>query len=175
MDLSDPSGYVCGHAYVDLGLSVKWATCNVGATSPEQYGERYAWGETQAKSSYTGYNSKTYVKNGIWNIVGDLEYDAARAMWGGTWRLPTDKEIRELCQQCLVSYDPVRGGYVYVSRENGASVFFPEHGGEPAYDKASVYWSGISTDRTNAASFRSTGAYSWSYRFVGAYIRPVTE
>ena len=54
---------ISGHDYVDLGLSVKWARCNIGAFSPEQYGSYFAWGETSTKSSYTSGNSKTYRKS----------------------------------------------------------------------------------------------------------------
>ena len=77
-----------GHEYVDLGLSVKWATCNVGASSPEDTGYDFAWGETKPKATYTESNSVTYGNSSIGNIAGDARYDAARANWGGSWRLP---------------------------------------------------------------------------------------
>ena len=64
------------HEAVDLGLSVKWATCNVGAESPEEYGDYFAWGETTTKTEYTYENSKTYGKN-IGDIAGNPAYDAA--------------------------------------------------------------------------------------------------
>ena len=88
-----------GHEYVDLGLSVKWATCNVGASKPEDYGNDYAWGETSTKSSYTSDSSKTYGKQ-MNDIKGNSQYDAARANWGGTWRLPTGAELEELKNKC---------------------------------------------------------------------------
>ncbi len=79
------SNEINGHAYVDLGLSVKWATCNVGADKPEEYGNYFAWGEIAPKQSYTKGNSVTYGKN-FSDIGGDRCYDAVRANCGGTWR-----------------------------------------------------------------------------------------
>ena len=80
-----------GHGYVDLGLSVKWATCNVGATSPEDYGHYFAWGERCPKEEYTRENSLTYRKD-MSDIAGNPQYDAATANWGGNWRMPTKNE-----------------------------------------------------------------------------------
>ena len=74
------TGTINGHQWVDLGLSVKWATCNVGASSPSDYGNYYAWGETRTKSEYTVDNSFTYGIN-IGDISGDSRYDVARANW----------------------------------------------------------------------------------------------
>ncbi|MCD7721741.1 MAG: serine/threonine protein kinase, partial [Prevotellaceae bacterium] len=93
------TGTINGHGYVDLGLSVKWATCNVGASSPEGYGNYYAWGETTTKSSYDDDNCKTWEVS-MGSIAGNSSYDAARSNWGGTWRLPTANEIDELINKC---------------------------------------------------------------------------
>jgi len=107
------------HEFVDLGLSVKWATCNVGAEKPEEYGDLYAWGETAPKTSYTWTNykfrtdgdSRDDVKFSKYNTVSsygpvdkkpvlDLEDDVANAKWGGSWRLPTQAELDELINDC---------------------------------------------------------------------------
>lgn len=95
------NSYINGHEYVDLGLpsGLKWATCNVGANKPEDYGNYYAWGETGTKSSYGASNSKTYGKQ-MNDIKGNSQYDAARSNWGGSWRLPTEKELEELVNKC---------------------------------------------------------------------------
>ncbi|MDD6782411.1 MAG: hypothetical protein PUD89_05750, partial [Bacteroidales bacterium] len=102
-----------GHEYVDLGLpsGLKWATCNVGATAPEAYGDYYAWGETTTKSTYEwstykwcdgSYDTQTkYCTSSSYGTVDnktvlDLADDAARANWGGAWRMPTDEEWTEL-------------------------------------------------------------------------------
>ena len=88
-----------GHEWVDLGLSVKWATCNVGATNPEEYGDYFAWGETRTKSEYTDSNCTSYGKS--WgDIGGDSSRDAATASWGGSWRMPTPAEFQELKDNC---------------------------------------------------------------------------
>lgn len=119
-----------GHAYVDLGLSVKWATCNVGASSPEEYGNYYAWGETTTKSSYTEDNSKTDGVSMSSSIAGDASYDAARANWGGTWRLPTASESQELIDNCTWTWTTQGGknGYKVTSEKNGNSIFLPAAG-----------------------------------------------
>ena len=127
--VSSATGTIAGHEYVDLGLSVKWATCNVGANSPEDYGNYYAWGETSPKSSYTEWNNRTYAKE-----VGDIDVnainDAARANWGRTWRLPTLDEINELIEKCNLTWTTMNGedGYKVTSKVNGKSIFLPAAG-----------------------------------------------
>lgn len=118
-----------GHAYVDLGLSVKWAACNVGASKPEEYGEYYAWGETKEKKNYTEGNSKTKgIDTG--DISGNANYDAARANWGGAWRMPTKREMQELVDNCNWIWTKQGGvnGYKVVSKKNGNSIFLPAAG-----------------------------------------------
>ena len=115
-----------GYEYVDLGLSVKWATCNVGATSPEDYGNYYAWGETMTKSNYD--NSVTNGKK-MSKISGKTQYDAARANWGGTWRLPTDAELEELKNKCTWTLTIQNGIKGYnITGINGNSIFLPAAG-----------------------------------------------
>ncbi len=94
-------GEINGHEWVDLGLSVKWATCNVGASSPSDFGGYYAWGELTEKSSYTEENSKTYGDSSISDIGGNPQYDVATATWGSSWRLPTEHELQELIEKCM--------------------------------------------------------------------------
>ena len=122
------SGTIDGHDYVDLGLSVKWATCNVGASSPSDYGAYFAWGETTTKSEYTEENSKTWEEL-MDDIAGNPQYDAARANWGGSWRMPTVEEIEELCD-CTWTWTTQSGhkGYKVTSKINGNSIFFPAAG-----------------------------------------------
>lgn len=95
------------HEYVDLGLSVKWATCNVGADKPEDAGDHYAWGEVEPKDEYSWYYYK-------FNHLGELckynrddkkttldpEDDVAHVKWGGSWRMPTHDEFVELSENC---------------------------------------------------------------------------
>ena len=98
---SATSGTLNGHEWVDLGLpsGTKWATCNIGTSTPSGYGNYYAWGETSTKSSYTEANSRTYGKN-ISDFSGNTYYDAATANWGSGWRMPTYKEFQELKEKC---------------------------------------------------------------------------
>ena len=151
------------HAYVDLGLSVKWATMNVGANKPEEYGDYFAWGETEPKSYYswstykwcngssstlTKYNTKSGCGTVDNNTQLDLSDDAARANWGGTWRTPTYDELSELCEQCTWIWTSQNGvnGYKVTSKSNGNSIFLPAAGYR--YDSSLIaagsdahYWS----------------------------------
>ena len=122
------TGAINGHEYVDLGLSVKWATCNVGASSPEDYGDYYAWGETETKASYDEDNCETWEKK--IGDIGGTSRDVARVKWGGPWRLPTLDEIRELEDNCDYEWTTLNGvkGVKYTSRKNGNSIFLPAAG-----------------------------------------------
>ena len=113
----NPTGSHNGHDWVDLGLpsGLKWAVCNVGADSPEGYGFYFAWGETETKSRYSWntykwcngsyYTQTKYCTNSSYGTVDnkttlDLSDDAARANWGGSWRMPTKAEQDELRNNC---------------------------------------------------------------------------
>ena len=118
-----------GHEYVDLGLSVKWATCNVGASTPEEYGDYFAWGETTTKETYTADNCATY--NVLMNdISGNAQYDAAAANWGGDWRMPTYAEQQELLDNCTWTWTTQNGvnGYQVTSNVNSSYIFLPAAG-----------------------------------------------
>ena len=182
------SGSANKHEWVDLGLSVKWATCNVGASSPSDYGDYYAWGETTTKSSYTEDNSKTYGNNSYnRNIGGNASTDAARANWGGTWRLPTEAEFLELLDDCTWTWITQGGhnGYEVTSKKNGNSIFLPAAGwryGSSLYDAGEYgyYWSS-SPDGSDSDSARSLGFDSSCHytvrgnRYYGRSVRPVSD
>ena len=200
---SSGSGNIGGHAYVDLGLSVKWATCNVGASSPEEYGDYFAWGETEPKSTYNwstykwcrgSYDTQTkYCTNSSYGTVDnkttlDLSDDAARANWGGSWRMPTKAEQDELREQCTWTWTAQNGvyGYKVTSKKSGytnKSIFLPAAGFR--YDSSlhyagsyGDYWSS-SLDTSDPGRAYELGVYSdyvdWSYngRFYGQSVRPV--
>ncbi len=119
-----------GYEYVDLGLpsGLKWATCNIGADSPEEYGNYYAWGETRIKESYTEQNCTTWEKQ-IGDISGNSQYDAARANWGGTWKTPDKSAFDELKKKCEWEWTTQNGvnGYKVIG-PNGNYIFFPAAG-----------------------------------------------
>ena len=173
-----------GHKYVNLGLSVKWATCNVGASKPEDYGNYYAWGETSTKSSYTSDNSKTNGKS-MGDIKGNSSYDAARANWGGKWRMPTESEMQELIDRCNWIWTTQNGVKGYkVTGPNGNSIFLPAAGfrnGSSLFCAGSYgyYWSYTpdgSLDRAYSLDFNSDGpVMDFLYRYYGFSVRPVLE
>ena len=172
-----------GHEYVDLGLSVKWATCNVGANSPEEFGQYFAWGETTTKAEYTADNSTTYGKT-MNDISGNAQYDAATANWGGNWRMPTSDELYELIDNCTWKWTTQNGVNVYkVTGPNGNSIFLPAAGYRygASLDNAGNYgdyWSSSPNNNINAyclnfgSSSRGVGNY---YRGSGRTVRPVRE
>ena len=145
-----------GYAYVDLGLSVKWATMNVGASSPEDYGEYFAWGETEPKDVYdwstykwcngsyislTKYNTSSSYGTVDNKTTLELSDDAARANWGGSWCLPTDAELTELRSNCTWTWTIQNGvnGYKVTSKSNGNSIFLPAAGFR---EGSSLYYAG---------------------------------
>ena len=129
---------------VDLGLpsGIRWASCNVGATAPEGYGNYYAWGETAPKTDYSwatykhnnGDNSSDnitkYGNNADTLTTLEPEDDAATANWGGDWRMPTDAEWTELREQCTWTWTRQNGvyGYQVTSNINSNSIFLPATG-----------------------------------------------
>lgn len=144
----DLSGSHRRHEYVDLGLSVKWATCNIGAETPDDPGDLYAWGETEQKYVYSWSNYKwckgdeceltkyctvsSYGYNGFTDnkTVLDPEDDVAHAKWGGRWRMPTVDEFMELCLNCTWTWTTCNNvqGYRITSRIPGyedSSIFLP--------------------------------------------------
>ena len=187
---SSSTGVSGGHEYVDLGLpsGLKWATCNVGASKPEEYGDYFAWGETSPKSSYKKSNSVTYGKR-MGDIGGNDRYDAARANRGGDWRLPTKAEFDELLNSnnCTWTWTTQNGvnGYKVTSKRNGNSIFLPAAGyrnGTSLYNEGSNgnYWSSTPDESSDyyscSLNFYSGGHYTyWSYRYRGQSVRPVSE
>ena len=192
-----------GHEYVDLGLpsGLKWATCNVGANKPEDYGDYFAWGETMTKETYTEYNCPTYglskselQSQGYIDSDGNItsQYDTARAKWGGKWRMPTEAELEELCDKCTWIWMSQNGidGYK-VTGPNGNSIFLPAAG---TRDGSSLYNAGYfglyssstpSDDCDHHAYILGFGSsdhridyghrINYGHRYLGLSVRPVLE
>ncbi len=202
---SDPTGYKDGYGYVDLGLpsGLLWAYTNVGANIPTEYGNYYAWGETETKETYdwetyqycdgsettlTKYCSDaSYGLDGFTDALTTLESDddAASFNWGGQWRMPTQDEMQELIDNCDTAWTEINGinGMLLTSRTNGNSIFLPAAGN---YDTNSLnnlttmgnYWSSsLRTEPPNYAWYlyfnSGTCNVSDFYRFYGYSVRPV--
>ena len=192
-----------GYAWVDLGLpsGTKWATCNVGANSPEEYGDYFAWGEIEPKnnyywSTYKWYNGSydtmtKYCTSSSYGTVDNkttlnLSDDAANANWGGSWRMPTNAEQGELINANYTTWTwtTQKGvkGYKVTSKTNGNSIFLPAAGyryNSDLYDAGSYgrYWSSsLDADSSNYAYdlyFNSGRVGSSSGRSYGLSVRPV--
>lgn len=178
------TGTLNGHEWIDLGLpsGTLWATCNIGATSPQEYGNYYAWGETSTKGSYTEDNY-TYSSN---PTTLPLSADAATVNWGSGWRMPTKEEMEELLNNCSgiwTSRNSVNG--YLLTGSNGNSIFMPAAGFcfESYVRHAGnwgLYWSSslYSIENVWYLGFENTACdvYNGSLnpnRFTGRSIRPV--
>ena len=165
------------YGVVDLGLgvSVLWATCNIGATSPEQYGDYFAWGETQPKEDSKEYTWKDYIfcNNGDYSAINKyildtdkshngqkdnkkiLEAidDAATQLMGSKWSIPSYDNYVELISRCNYKCCKLNGtwGYLFTSKDNGNSVFFPLSG---MRDPKEIMYSG-------------SRGYYWSKELIG--------
>ena len=178
--------FINGHEYVDLGLSVKWAMNNIGAERPGDYGNYYAWGETETKSSYRDHNS-TATGLELGDISGDSLYDAAVANWGGTWRLPTFLECKELIDNCEWTWTSQSGnkGYRVTSKINGESIFLPaagryngsklEHKGVTGYYVTSMPNADSTQHAAELLFYNEVVRPYWTARYYGMSVRPVSE
>ena len=188
-----------GHEYVDLGLpsGLLWATCNVGATSPEAYGDYFAWGETEPapNNNYSSSNCSTYglsnselQSQGYIDGEGNLtaQYDAATANWGGDWRMPTKTEMQELINNCTWTWTTQNGvnGYKVTSKVNSNYIFLPAAG----YRYGSLlcnagyggdYWSSSPNESNSYFAYSLNllsddhSIYNLDYRTDGQGVRPV--
>ena len=190
------------HAYVDLGLpsGLLWANCNVGADNPEDYGDYFAWGETQPKDTY---NWSTYQYcNGDYNLLTkyctDASYgyngftdnlttlrpddDAATTNWGNGWRMPTEAEWQELLDNTTITWTQQNGvnGRLFTA-SNGNSLFLPAAGyrwdGELNYaGDFSIYWSSsLDTDSPRSAGSLFSTYVDHIIRGYGFSVRPVLQ
>ena len=181
---------------IDLGLSVKWASYNVGATAPEEAGGYYNWGETEEREKYAQTEYKFYDKtehiftkysNDDGKTTLEPEDDVAHVKWGGNWRMPTATELEELRDNCTWEWTTLNGikGHK-VTGPNGNSIFLPVTGKKIldgiADENNGYYWSSSFRGSDNAiAVCLGTGRYSYSvgdggsYRYQGRVVRPVCE
>ena len=193
------------HKYVDLGLpsGTLWATCNVGANNPEDYGDYFAWGETTTKSTYS-WSTYKYCRDGNYHKLTkycdesgygnngftdgkrtlDPSDDAATANWGDGWCMPTTDQITELNGKCTWNWTSRNGknGYEVIG-PNGNRLFLPAAGYRNGTDRNSVgamgrYWTreffDIFLEKARDLQFDSSYV-SWlfDYRYYGYSVRPV--
>lgn len=193
-----------GYGYVDLGLpsGLKWATCNIGANTPEEYGDYFAWGEVEPKSYYGwdnykwcngNYNTLTkYCMGGNYGIIDnktvlDSGDDAATVNWGGNWRMPTKEEQDELREYCTWKWIYDIGGYEVIG-PNGNSIFLPIAGFR--FDDSLVQGGMIGLYLSSSLAYTESGYSADAYyigfevsgvnsylnsRYWGYTIRPVFE
>ena len=174
---------------IDLGLpsGTMWACCNVGAGSPTDYGDYYAWGETESKTTYN-WNTYRYgsSKDDVQHIGSDIagtQYDVAHVRWRSLWRMPSKMQIQELLDNTNSEWTIVNGveGRRFTSKTNGNSVFLPAAGrrwsGEFSYVGSwGYYWSSTPGDGSRGYSLYFNSDYaSWGIngRYFGQSVRPV--
>lgn len=193
------------HEAVDMGLSVKWASVNIYAESPEDPGDYFAWGEIASKPYYswnnyqwgekddnakplcgmTGYNGDAEGGDGLSALLP--EDDAASKIWGHVWRTPTIDEFKELfdANNCIVQWDESRKGLKITSKQTANSIFLPAAGYREGYTAAGIgdklrYWSSslYTPDPTNARYiyvYNGEVFRDRTSRHIGLPIRAVTE
>lgn len=176
---------------VDLGLSVMWASCNLGANSPSEAGGYYAWGETSEKSTYKKenyayYNSSTTQYTNIGTHISGTEYDAAYVNLGKGWRMPSYDQFRELETKCTWEWVSMNGvlGYT-VTGKNGNSIFLPTGGYKSSSgsvvkkNEYGSYWSDLVNNDMSANYFNmSSSTHTVANLFTeskcnGLTIRPI--
>lgn len=168
---------------VDLGLSVEWASYNLGAEKPEDYGYYLAYGEYEPKEYYYPENYTFYLESLNMDIAG-TEYDCAKKLWGDGWRMPTLEQCKELVEKCTWKWDSRNGvNGLTVTGPSGKSIFLPAGGyynwsglvNEGSYG---TYWTGTSAGDMESCYFRfDSGMFegtSWDgAKYVGQLVRPV--
>ncbi len=172
----DRMGKHKGPEYVDLGLpsGLKWATCNVGATTPEEYGDYFAWGEVEPKTTYNldtykYYDGSNFTKyTGSDKTVLDSEDDAATANWGGAWRMPTKAEQDELRTKCKWDWTTQNGvnGYKVVG-PNGNSIFLPAAG---YMDEGTLYYAGAYGEYWSSSLDSGSPSYACYVYFYSGFV-----
>lgn len=180
--ISEPDGYVNDHGYVDLGLpsGTKWAIFNVGANTPQEEGDKFAWGETSTKAVFNKSTYRYFVDHngfGEWTkycinsyhshidnkiILDDID-DVAATQWGGRWRTPSSKELEELLNKCI--WKSEKGGWKVIG-PNKNSIFVP-YGG---------YWSNeIANDNDDFAKCLYWERVCGILRDTGQFVRPICK
>ena len=180
---------------VDLGLpsGTIWATCNLGASSPEEYGDYYAWGETEPKDYYDWDTYKFGTKDNLTKynredrkIILDLEDDAAHVVLGGKWHIPTREQIQELFDNTTNEESELNDvkGRLFTSKINGNTLFFPYSGSKSnssilGEGRWCLFWSSSIDILYHYAitlySYLKTSKFDCGYRCIGYSVRGVLD
>ena len=195
---SEPDGEINGYGYVDLELpsGTLWATMNIGANKIEDFGEYYAWGESEPKFGFSWYNYKYYKSgyserpnsfptyNELENIgeeISNTKYDAAHVIMGGTWVMPTKAQIDELQDSSYCEWTWINNGYCVKSKINGKSIFLPAAGVKESdlddlnsgYYQSSTLCEGIPNCNYFLSFYSGNHSTNGSSIYYGRTIRPV--
>lgn len=212
----DGSKTIEGHEAVDLGTGILWATTNVGAATPTDYGRYFSWGEVAPKTTYNwknyawsddyepetpqDYENLRLTKYSVFKLFGvkddkkvlDIEDDAAAQNWKGSWRMPTKEEVDALLKNCTWEWVRKDGlyGYEIKSEKTGKSIYIPAAG---MVAKDGVHNSAMSCNCWTSSLYTQNEQYyaysfvhldagktgsehvSWSFRYLGMTIRPVSN
>lgn len=176
---------------VDLGLSVKWAAYNVGATKPEEYGDYYAWGEVETKEDYAEtnyeftnvdqYGDYYQVLPGGFSDISKTQYDPATVNWGKEWRIPRKLELVELFDKSTfvrTTYNSIEG--LRVIGPNGNSIFLPASGYRNEYGgnykgEFGYYWTSIYCDSYTWSSYKSVYIFGWNRSALGNWSTGISD
>lgn len=176
---------------VDMGLSVKWGACNIGASFPYEYGGYYAWGEVTEKP-YSSYEWSSYIfsLNSTSNMLKycdednktilDLSDDVANVLLGQNWRIPTSDEMNELITKCTSIRTTYNGVYGYLfTSPNGNKIFLPQAGHcwsrRDYMETRGDYWTSTLGESNYMAKTLRNDFLREDYRYNGMSIRPVKE
>lgn len=176
---------------VDLGLSVKQAAYNVGATKPEEYGDYYAWGEVETKEDYAEtnyeftnvdqYGDYYQVLPGGFSDISKTQYDPATVNWGKEWRIPRKLELVELFDKSTfvrTTYNSIEG--LRVIGPNGNSIFLPASGYRNEYGgnykgEFGYYWTSIYCDSYTWSSYKSVYIFGWNRSALGNWSTGISD
>lgn len=192
------TGSTDDHEWVDLGLpsGTKWATCNIGATHPDEFGTHYAWGEIIPATIRSSKKNELEDVSITQSIAGDMRYDVATIAWGDAWTIPTKEQYEELVDNCTWEWTTMcrRNGYKVTSKINGNWIFLPAAGEFSRHtyyeydipsevNKYGAYWTATPSpleygDESYNFHFNYLDSglrINSGYRTYGYSIRPVTK
>ena len=167
---------------IDLGLpsGTKWASFNIGATKPEEFGDFFAWGETERKNrydlnNYIHFDNKSFILQDIGSNIEGTQFDVAHLKWGGRWQLPTVDQIKELKAKCIWTWIKRNGiNGMLVKGPNGRTIFLPTNSSNGCFGN---YWTStiFSNNFSAYGLFFNSNYWDWdsSDRYKGRSVRAV--